>query len=58
MQCLCPAPTPRRSQRWEIMDAANDRQAMLEIAERIRKDGEADRQAMMALVESNRQGAA
>ena len=39
-------------------DAASDRQAMLDIAERIRKDSETDRQAMMALVESHRQGAA
>ena len=39
-------------------DAANDRQAMADIAERIRKDSEADRRAMMALVETHRQGPA
>ena len=41
-----------------LESAASDRQAMLDIAERIRKDGEADRRAMMALVESSQRGAA
>ena len=41
-----------------LESAASDRQAMLDIAERYRKDSEADRRAMMALVESSKGGAA
>ena len=47
------------SDRQAMLDsAASDRQAMLDIAERVRKDGEADRRAMMALVESSKPGVA
>ena len=41
-----------------LESAASDRQAMLDIAERFRKDSEADRRAMMALVESSKRDVA
>lgn len=40
-----------------LASAADDRKAMLDVAERIRRESDTDRQAMMALVESYRQGA-
>ena len=41
-----------------LESAASDRQAMLDIAERYRKDNEADRRAIIALVESSQRGVA
>ena len=41
-----------------LESAASDRQAMLDIAERYRKDSEADRRAMIALVECSQRDVA